>query len=135
MQGAVNPRDSFSQKILALVIGGSANVPTDFGNDPDDAQVRYIKAIGPEEALQLLSNEIVDVVLIDADRQDCDFETVVAKVRSARKDVICAVVTDVGNDEMWLKALNAGACDLLEKRGLTSALYQLIQRQLRRVAA
>lgn len=135
MQGAVKPRDSFSQKILALVIGGNANVPSDFGNDPDDAEVRYIKAVGPEEALRLLSKQMVDVVLIDADRQDCDFETVVAKVRSARKDVVCAVVTDVGNDELWLKALNAGACDLLEKRGLKYALCQLIQRQSRRAAA
>lgn len=135
MQGAGNRRDGFSQKIVALIIGENPNTPSDVGDITTAPEVRYVTVMGPEEALQLLSNEIVDVVLIDADRQDCDFETVVAKVRSARKDVICAVVTDVGNDEMWLKALNAGACDLLEKRGLTSALCQLIQRQLRRVAA
>ncbi|MCX7626636.1 MAG: hypothetical protein N2Z21_10580 [Candidatus Sumerlaeaceae bacterium] len=135
MQGTVKAGISFSRKIFALVVAHRADAVTDSGETGGIPEVQYVKAGGPEEALQLLRDQTVDVVLVDGDEQDWEFENVVSKVTSARKDVICAVVTEAGNDEMWIRALNAGACDLLEKRGLNYALCQLMRRQGRRIAA
>ncbi len=88
--------------------------------------VQYRLASQPDEAHNVVEQEAVDLVLIDAGETCADVAQLIDEILGERKDVICAVVTDVGDEELWVTALSAGAVDLIEKPFFEEAMQQLM---------
>lgn len=140
MQGALTYHENGVAKepigVRALVIGKSTERCPSAEPLPETCATLVVKRVADfDEALRALAQSDVDLVLIDADEAPEEFATMVRHVVATRGDLACAVITSVGDEEMWLNALAAGACDLIEKHCLPSALEQLVRRLRPRAAA
>lgn len=92
-------------------------------------EVVWTSAKAVEEALALLERNNVDIVLIDADHVGTEYCRIVRELRRSVPSVPCAVLVEVGDEDMWIDALNAGACDLVEKASLGHDLPRLVRRR------
>jgi len=123
--------------IHALVVGKDTSYLEQIANpgDSETPRIDCMKATDVAEALRALAHRRVDVVLVDGDEPGWDYRRVVREIRDRTEGVVCAVVVELGDDDAWIAALTAGACDLLEKRSACRALNQLLRKQCLRPAA
>jgi DNA-binding NtrC family response regulator len=68
-----------------------------------------------EEAEKLLLEKEFDLAVVDADLPRVDYHRCLGMIHRACPLIKVVVVTEFGDEEMWVDALNAGACDLLAK--------------------
>ena len=75
-----------------------------------------ITAVGdPEEAVSLIQSHDYDVALIDVDMPSRNSFGLLRRIRRERPMTKVIMMTDYGDEELWVDAVNEGACDLLAK--------------------
>jgi PAS domain S-box-containing protein len=75
-------------------------------------------------ALDLLSKEQVDIVLLDLSLPDSQGVDTLRTVHSAAPEVPVVVLLDAGSDEMAKTVLSKGACDYLVRRSMTVSVLE-----------
>ncbi|MGB9692685.1 MAG: response regulator [Candidatus Sumerlaeaceae bacterium] len=128
MLGKVETRMRESVRALLVGIDNQLADALVRGGSEVGVQVRCSFAAQPTEARALLDEGAVDIVFVDADEVGADFCDLVKELVGAQRYVPCAVVTEVGDEELWVRALSAGAVDLIEKPFLNQALKELVRK-------
>ena len=99
-----------------------------------DQGYEVVQAKSGEEALQLLSSEAVDCILLDLLMPGLSGQETCRRVKSARtvRDVPLIMLTAIEDSEAMIEALGAGADDFISKSSQFEVLVARIRAQLRR---
>ncbi|GIX44153.1 MAG: response regulator [Candidatus Hydrogenedentota bacterium] len=97
--------------------------------------IEWVEATSLEEAARMLRELEFDFTVIDADNPSIDYRKCIHFVKSTQPKARVVVAAEIGDDEMWLDALDAGACDLVEKPIDGTYLERLCHRAASRAAA
>jgi two-component system, OmpR family, response regulator MprA len=89
-------------------------------------------AAGAGEAIRILSDQPVDVVISDLRMPECDGVDLVRQIRATGNEVPVIILTAYDEVDNYLEALNAGANEYLHKPVETEELLQTIRACLRR---
>ena len=90
-----------------------------------------IPAESGDKALEILSNNEVDIILSDVRMPGIDGITLIQRARANKPDLISILLTAYGNVEIAVEAMKAGAYDFLMKPVNLDHLDLLLQRALR----
>jgi DNA-binding NtrC family response regulator len=80
----------------------------------------------PEEALSLLQQGRYDAAFIEMDSPEVDPIRLLRRMRREQPMVKVFMMTDYGDEEMWVDVLSEGACDLLSKPVLPRLIQKLV---------
>jgi DNA-binding NtrC family response regulator len=78
-------------------------------------KVRCFKAYSAQEALEIIDNNNINIVLTDLRMPGLSGLDLVKKIQSRNKDITCLVLTAYGSIESAVEAMRAGAYDFLTK--------------------
>ena len=95
-----------------------------------DFQVRC--AAGAAEALRILNDQPVDVVISDMRMPECDGVHFVQQIRATENELPVIILTAYDDTDTYLEAMNAGANEYLHKPVETEELLQTVRACLRR---
>lgn len=98
-----------------LVVENQEHFTIGLGRDLMNANVRMSLAETPDQVERLLLEDFFDLAVIDMDTPHMDAVSVLNRIRSKRPATKVIVITECGDDDLWLEFLNAGAADLLQK--------------------
>ena len=90
-------------------------------------QIEVVEAVNGQEALDKLTSESIDLVLLDWQMPVVDGLSFVKQVRGSGKDVPIVMVTSVTDKEKVLEAGKAGVNTYIEKPVRGSVLWENIQ--------
>jgi DNA-binding NtrC family response regulator len=90
------------------------------------ARFECVLASSLEDVIRELNEHEFDAVIVDADAVGPEFQNVVRKVHGLTPSLPCVVTTQIGDEETWVEALTAGACDLIEKFSLGRELSRVL---------
>ena len=79
-----------------------------------------------DELVERCGERVFDVALVDMDALPADPVSLVRRVRDGLPTAKILMMTDFGDDDLWLSVMDAGASDLIEK----SVLRQQLERYL-----
>ena len=96
----------------------------------EDLQVYCAAGVG--EAMRILNDQPVDVVISDMRMPECDGVNLVRKIRATENKVPIIILTAYDEVDNYLEALNAGANEYLHKPVEIEELLQTIRSCLRR---
>ncbi len=88
-----------------------------------------------EEALSLISTRDFELVVIDGDEPTWNPHGLIEELKAKKKGLVCAIMVERGDEESWVRALSAGALDLIEKRQAAYDIASLLGRLSHRRAA
>ncbi len=78
-------------------------------------KVRCFKAYSAQDALEIIDNNNINIVLTDLRMPGLSGLDLVKKIQSRNKDITCLVLTAYGSIESAVEAMRAGAYDFLTK--------------------
>jgi DNA-binding NtrC family response regulator len=68
-----------------------------------------------DELVERCGERVFDVALVDMDASPADPVSLVRRVRDGLPTAKILMMTDYGDDDLWLSVMDAGASDLIEK--------------------
>ena len=95
------------------------------------ARLQVCCAAGAIEAMRILNERPIDVVVTDMRMPECDGLHLVQQIRAADKKVPVIILTAYDEVDNYLEALNAGANEYLKKPVETEELLQTVRTCLR----
>jgi DNA-binding NtrC family response regulator len=87
-------------------------------------------AAGASEAMRILDNQPIDVVISDMRMPECDGVHLVQQIRATENEVPVIILTAYDEVDNYLEALNAGANEYLPKPVETEELLQTVRTYL-----
>jgi DNA-binding response OmpR family regulator len=79
-----------------------------------------------EEASAMIKAQVFDAALIDIDAPDTDSVNLLRRLRREHPTTKIIMMTDCGDDELWIYMINEGATDLVPKSVLRRDMERLL---------
>ena len=112
----------------ALIVEDDAELREALADTLELAGCRVLAAAGAPEALALLAQNAVDVVVSDVNMSDMDGHELLRRIRTLHPQVPVVLITAFGSIERSVQAMRDGASDYLVKPFQPAQLLEVIAR-------